>query len=245
MLGRYVAGTVLVLGVAMLLAPSAPEREEPEPEARDTAPAAAPQPETLAAPAETATADAGESDAEPDEMRQGIEQALADALALDAAEGLNGTDESEPAAGGEPFSNNQTSAKVVRPPTPAPQASEPAQQPAPQQPFGQAAQQMALQAATEELQSPVAEPTEPSAELVPEVSPDASAPDRLVLYVTGTNVNVRAGPSTEYRVVGTVSAGQAVELLSSEGGWAQILFGDEGYAGFMSRQFLDYEPVDG
>lgn len=64
---------------------------------------------------------------------------------------------------------------------------------------------------------------------------DAEGP---VLYVTGSRVNFRAGPSTSDRVVGALDGGSPVEALGPpEGGWVQIRDMD-GRTGFMSGRFL-------
>ena len=72
----------------------------------------------------------------------------------------------------------------------------------------------------------------------PQDRPESTAGSAEVLYVTGTRVNVREGPSTDFGIVGTVAEGDAVELLSEAGGWAEIRFADSGETGFMSRRFL-------
>ncbi|MEM0937590.1 MAG: SH3 domain-containing protein [Pseudomonadota bacterium] len=58
------------------------------------------------------------------------------------------------------------------------------------------------------------------------------------LYVTGSRVNVRAGPSTDFGVIGSVSFGDAVELVDDAGdGWAEIRVSGGG-TGYMARRFL-------
>jgi hypothetical protein len=213
MLGRYVAGTVLVLGVAMLMAPPPPEREAPRAVAP---PRAAPEP---VAEAPAPQAPAPEDVAEPAELRSGIEDAVAAALALDASEGSVG--DGVDAQGG----SADTGANPLTPPA-----------------AGDGIPLAELQGL-----APAEQPSAQGIDLPVEQSlpVEQDGPEPVVLYVTGTEVNVRAGPSTEYRVVGTVGRGEAVELLGSEDGWAQILFGQQRFTGFMSRQFLDYDPSGG
>lgn len=66
--------------------------------------------------------------------------------------------------------------------------------------------------------------------------------DLVTLFVTGTRVNVRAGPSTDFGVVDSVSYGEAVELLEYSGdSWAEIRI-DDSTVGFMARRFLAETP---
>lgn len=64
---------------------------------------------------------------------------------------------------------------------------------------------------------------------------DADGP---ILYVSGSRVNFRSGPSTGDRVVGALNGGSAVEALGPvEDDWVHIRDGD-GRIGYMSGQFL-------
>ena len=66
------------------------------------------------------------------------------------------------------------------------------------------------------------------------------------MFVTGTRVNVRAGPSTQFSVVGSVEYGDPVELVTYEGSnWARIRIGDGDETGYMSRKFLASALSDG
>ena len=92
-------------------------------------------------------------------------------------------------------------------------------------------------------QDAVLEPSAPTetAEATTETSepPAEAAPAAQILFVTGDRVNLRSGPSTSNDVVGSVTRGQAVELVEYESnGWAQIRV--EGFAVpvFMSGDFL-------
>lgn len=68
--------------------------------------------------------------------------------------------------------------------------------------------------------------------------PGASGP---ILYVTGSRVNFRVGPSTGERVIGALSAGAAVEALGpTSGAWVNIRDG-QGRVGYISGQFLSAE----
>lgn len=70
-------------------------------------------------------------------------------------------------------------------------------------------------------------------------SPATSAPQTASaanVYVTGTRVNQRDGPSTSDRVMGVLVEGTQVQLLRDQGQWAQIR-SDLG-TGWMSSSFL-------
>lgn len=62
-----------------------------------------------------------------------------------------------------------------------------------------------------------------------------------VLYVTGSRVNFRAGPSTGEPVIGALSSGAAVEALGpTDSPWVNIRDA-QGRVGYMSGQFLSRE----
>ncbi|MFT5868020.1 MAG: hypothetical protein ACI8TF_000119 [Paracoccaceae bacterium] len=66
----------------------------------------------------------------------------------------------------------------------------------------------------------------------------ASDGDEL-LYVTGTSVNLRAGPSTGNPVITALNRGIAaekIEILAN--GWVQIRVLETGHVGYMSSRFL-------
>lgn len=69
----------------------------------------------------------------------------------------------------------------------------------------------------------------------PQTIAEAEGP---VLYVTGTSVNFRSGPSTNDRVIGALETGAPVEALGPpDAEWVQIRDMD-GRIGYMSGQFL-------
>ncbi|MEM9755849.1 MAG: SH3 domain-containing protein [Pseudomonadota bacterium] len=76
--------------------------------------------------------------------------------------------------------------------------------------------------------------------------PEDAAPSDgspAILYVTGTRVNMRAGPSTDDAIVTALSQGTATELLDeAPGGWVQIRDPLTGTVGFMSGDFLSSTP---
>jgi hypothetical protein len=79
------------------------------------------------------------------------------------------------------------------------------------------------------------EPSEPAvneAALTEDAAPQ-------IMYVTGRAVNVRSGPSTGNDVVGRLTRGEAVTVISIEdNGWARIRIEGDGVDGFMSLDFL-------
>ncbi len=65
------------------------------------------------------------------------------------------------------------------------------------------------------------------------------AADLPLVSVTGSQVNLRAGPSTDDAVLGSLVRGTQAELVVSLGnGWAQIRAVDSGLEGFMAERFL-------
>lgn len=68
-------------------------------------------------------------------------------------------------------------------------------------------------------------------------APPASFP---LAEVTGTRVNLRAGPSTGDPVLTALRLGDQVELIGATGdGWAQIRSRADGREGFMAIRFLN------
>ncbi|MEE4121320.1 MAG: SH3 domain-containing protein [Paracoccaceae bacterium] len=92
--------------------------------------------------------------------------------------------------------------------------------------------------------------TEKTRALIDQAEGGAPPPARTeggddMLYVTGSWVNVRSGPSTSFGVITALPYGEAVEFVAEEeSGWARIRL-DEGREGFMARSFLSEEPTGG
>lgn len=75
--------------------------------------------------------------------------------------------------------------------------------------------------------------------VVPEDEPAETTADVLLLYVTGTRVNLRAGPSTDTAIVTALTQGTATELIAeAPDGWYEIRDPASGTSGFMSGDFL-------
>lgn len=72
----------------------------------------------------------------------------------------------------------------------------------------------------------------------PAVSAQDTSSDNY-LYVSGTTVNMRAGPSTSFGVVSKLTRGTEVINMGDAGdGWSQIKVVDTGARGFMASKFL-------
>lgn len=60
-----------------------------------------------------------------------------------------------------------------------------------------------------------------------------------LVEVTGTQVNLRAGPSTDDAVLGSLVRGEQAELVAAlDNGWARIRVASSGIEGFMANRFL-------
>ncbi|MCC3863260.1 SH3 domain-containing protein [Terrisporobacter petrolearius] len=55
-------------------------------------------------------------------------------------------------------------------------------------------------------------------------------------YVNTTSLNFRSGPSTSYSVIGKLSSGTKVEVLSTSNGWSKIKY--DGKTGYVSSEYL-------
>lgn len=63
--------------------------------------------------------------------------------------------------------------------------------------------------------------------------------DQQAVFVGGTTVNMRAGPSTKHGIVAKLTRGTEVIDMGSAGeGWSQIKVVDTGTQGFMATRFL-------
>lgn len=225
MLGRYVAGTFLILGVAMIMAPPSETsteeqslevtRSEASPAAlASAAPVALSSPAAPVAPAQTAEASNPVSN-------EGVEAAVLEALNLDVAEDLDRPAELDDT------SEAPLTEVAMADPTATEETATDAERP-----------EVGILAGLSDpgfLMGAVApEPTE------------AAPTSKQYLFVTGNRVNVRSGPSTDYRVVGSVELGEPVELIAyGNDGWAQILMDDGQKTGFMASKFLEQNPNGG
>jgi len=84
------------------------------------------------------------------------------------------------------------------------------------------------------------------AEVVAETTPEpAPEPERIIWYVTGSRVNVREGPSTDYTVLGKVLYGDAAEIISDpDAEWVKIRIEGDGVEGYIAKRFMtDVDPL--
>lgn len=103
----------------------------------------------------------------------------------------------------------------------------------------------AIKAAVAATKAPL--PTETAkAEAEVEAPAKVAAVDTDKVYVTGTVVNMRAGPSTKNPVLSKLNLGSQAELLAEmDNGWAKIR-DENGKIGYMSNKFLsDADPRNG
>lgn len=70
----------------------------------------------------------------------------------------------------------------------------------------------------------------------PTVQTQYTPPTTSTLYVTGTRVNQRDGPSTSSRILGSLPKGASVQKIQSQGGWTQIR--SSLGTGWMSSRYL-------
>ena len=74
---------------------------------------------------------------------------------------------------------------------------------------------------------------------VPTSKPGFSNATAPTVFVSGTTVNMRAGPSTRHGVVAKLTRGtEVIEMGSTSDGWSQIKVLDTGTRGFMASKFL-------
>jgi len=78
---------------------------------------------------------------------------------------------------------------------------------------------------------------------IPEPAPE---PEHLIWFVTGSRVNVREGPSTDYLVLGKVTYGEAAQIVSDpDADWVKIRIEGDGVEGFIMKRFMtDVDPFE-
>lgn len=85
---------------------------------------------------------------------------------------------------------------------------------------------------------PELQPSPEYAGQTPPAATPVAADGATILYVTGSRVNFRAGPSTNDTVVGAITGGSPVEALGPvDADWVHIRDA-QGREGFMSSSFL-------
>lgn len=144
-----------------------------------------------------------------------------------AAEAVAATTQAEDAPDEAPDDALAASLPVATDPSPAPGPEAPPT-PLPAAPEGLPADPLDPDAALAALAPDLA--AEP-----PEAAPDAP-PEGPLREVTGDVVNVRAGPGTDFDVVGQLARGERAEVLELRDGWASVRAGAT--EGWMSERFL-------
>lgn len=72
-----------------------------------------------------------------------------------------------------------------------------------------------------------------------EAHPTSLSTDLPTMFVSGSTVNMRGGPSTQHGVVSKLTRGTAVvETGQTDDGWSQIKVVDTGKRGFIASRFL-------
>jgi hypothetical protein len=70
-------------------------------------------------------------------------------------------------------------------------------------------------------------------------SASVGLPELPLVEVTGNQVNLRAGPSTDTAVLGALVRGERAELIAAEGnGWVRIRSVASGVEGYMADRFI-------
>ena len=229
MLFRYVGITLVVLGGAMLLAPDRQEPDTPVAAAvreDDALQASSTEERPTSASLQTPDPDPSPAPASSGPGRPATDTPSALATSADPAQGPD-----ETAATSIDARATVVGTAAGTPDSAAPQT---AIVPTLSQP-----DTLGL-ALTDEASAPVAPADAAAPSIAPPGTPETA--DLVTLFVTGTRVNVRAGPSTDFGVVDSVSYGEAVELLEYSGdSWAEIRI-DESTVGFMARRFLAETP---
>ncbi len=64
----------------------------------------------------------------------------------------------------------------------------------------------------------------------------SSTANTITKYVTASSLNVRSGAGTNYSVLGSLSKGSKVEVISESNGWSKINY--NGSVGYVSSQYL-------
>ena len=95
---------------------------------------------------------------------------------------------------------------------------------------------------TATVAQPDPEPEDVVAEVAPAPEPE---PERTIWYVTGSRVNVREGPSTDYSILGKVIYGEAAEIISDPSKpWVKIRIEGDGVEGYIMKRFMsDVDPL--
>ena len=72
-------------------------------------------------------------------------------------------------------------------------------------------------------------------------APEATVPVETPAEVNANDVNLRSGPSTDYNILATLSAGEPITMLTNEDGWCQVAW--NGQVGFISSEFVSVNGI--
>jgi len=96
--------------------------------------------------------------------------------------------------------------------------------------------------ATEEMPSVGATEPVPENAVAETTLSELDGVEGQIMYVTARSVNVRAGPSTETEVLGSLGSGEAALVVSDiDGEWARIVIQGDGMEGYVALRFLTAE----
>jgi hypothetical protein len=217
MLGRYISGTLLILGGAMLLAPEAEQGATGPAQGSAALVGAEVDGAQIDGPVmatRAAAADYGDSDVAA--MRR-MPVAAPTPVSVETRAGAT----PRPALGESPRPALEDLVTQARAEGSAPSLEDPGGM------AGLVSEQTLALIAAAEAKAPRRETAQAPA-----------APGAEMLRVTGSRVNLRAGPSTANAVVGSVARGDIVELVGhANDAWAEIRV--DGREAFMARRFLD------
>ena len=74
------------------------------------------------------------------------------------------------------------------------------------------------------------------------LSSSSTTSSTTIKYVTATTLNVRSGAGTNYSIIGSLSKGTKVEVISTTNGWSKIKY--NGSTGYVSSQYLSSSASD-
>ena len=74
------------------------------------------------------------------------------------------------------------------------------------------------------------------------LSDNTTSTNTTTKYVAATTLNVRSGAGTSYSVLGSLSKGTKVEVISTTNGWSKINY--NGSIGYVSSQYLSSSSTD-
>ena len=74
------------------------------------------------------------------------------------------------------------------------------------------------------------------------LSSSSTTSSTTIKYVTATTLNVRSGAGTNYSIIGSLSKGTKVEVISTTSGWSKIKY--NGSTGYVSSQYLSSSASD-